>query len=146
MSLPSIKLSETVEKIINPGEKNVWRLYDRRGLATADLLALSYEDPRSETQVLLHHPTDPSKRRVLAREEIASVEPLLESVLEPGRPVANFPTIPELRARRQADVDRLDPGVRRFVNPHIYHVSLSRNLWERKQQLIESARADGPDV
>jgi nicotinate phosphoribosyltransferase len=50
-----------------------------------------------------------------------------------------------MRARRQADVDRLDPGVKRFVNPHVYHVSLSERLWNRKQDLIQAARSDaGP--
>jgi nicotinate phosphoribosyltransferase len=39
----------------------------------------------------------------------------------------------------------LDPGIRRLVNPHIYHVSLSQELWELKQNLIAEARAhDGP--
>jgi nicotinate phosphoribosyltransferase len=46
-----------------------------------------------------------------------------------------------MRARRQADVDRLDPGVKRFVNPHVYHVSLSERLWNRKQGLVEAARS-----
>jgi nicotinate phosphoribosyltransferase len=33
-------------------------------------------------------------------------------------------------------VERLDAGVRRIVNPHIYHVSLSQPLWELKQELL----------
>ena len=97
-------------------------------------------------RVILQHPTERSKRRVLAREEIQTVEPLLVKVLEEGRPVGDPPTIQEMRARRQADVDRLDPGVKRFVNPHVYHVSLSERLWNRKQGLVESARADGRAV
>ncbi|MCA9870991.1 MAG: hypothetical protein KC487_11530, partial [Anaerolineae bacterium] len=43
---------------------------------------------------------------------------------------------------RQADVAQLDAGVKRFVNPHIYHVSLSDKLWNLKQELIRSARED----
>ena len=38
---------------------------------------------------------------------------------------------------------RLDPGVRRLVNPHIYHVSLSQRLWDLKQTLIEAAKGAG---
>jgi nicotinate phosphoribosyltransferase len=44
-----------------------------------------------------------------------------------------------MRAQRRADMNRLDAGVRRLLNPHIYHVSLTQRLWELKQQLIESA-------
>jgi nicotinate phosphoribosyltransferase len=44
-----------------------------------------------------------------------------------------------MRRARISDVERLDPGVRRLINPHIYHVSLSEQLWELKQRLIETA-------
>ena len=43
------------------------------------------------------------------------------------------------RARREADMSRLDPGVRRLMNPHVYHVSLTQALWELKQETVESA-------
>jgi nicotinate phosphoribosyltransferase len=51
----------------------------------------------------------------------------------------NHATIADMRARRQADVERLDAGVKRLVNPHIYHVSLTDKLWNLKQELIQSA-------
>ena len=143
---PAIKLSEAPEKVLNPGEKTVWRLYDRRGLATADLLALPDEDPRQMARVILQHPTEPAKRRILAREEIQTAEPLLVKVMDEGKLVGNPPTMEEMRARRQADVDRLDPGVKRFVNPHVYHVSLSERLWNRKQGLVQSARSNNAAV
>lgn len=41
--IPAIKISETPAKTLNPGHKMVWRLYDKRGLATADLLCLADE-------------------------------------------------------------------------------------------------------
>jgi nicotinate phosphoribosyltransferase len=45
-----------------------------------------------------------------------------------------------MRQRRQADLERLYPGVRRIMNPHIYHVSLTERLWNLKQELIHTAR------
>jgi nicotinate phosphoribosyltransferase len=93
-------------------------------------------------RVILQHPTEASKHRSLAREEIQTVEPLLVTVLEEGKAVGDSPTIQEMRVRRQADVDRLDPGVKRFVNPHVYHVSLTVRVWNRKQGLVESAREE----
>jgi nicotinate phosphoribosyltransferase len=41
-----------------------------------------------------------------------------------------------LRSRRAADLERLDPGVRRLVNPHIYHVSLTRSMKDLQLELI----------
>jgi nicotinate phosphoribosyltransferase len=46
-----------------------------------------------------------------------------------------------MRVKRDQDIDALDPGVRRLMNPHIYHVSLSQNLWDLKQLLIKKARS-----
>ena len=39
-------------------------------------------------------------------------------------------------------MDRLDPGVKRFVNPHVYHVSLSERLWATKRDLIRTFSPD----
>ncbi len=89
---------------------------------------------------MLHYPTEHAVQRVLEREDVSEVEPLLVDVLRDGILVCDLPSIEEMREQRQADVERLDPGVRRIINPHIYHVSLTERLWELKQTLIESAQ------
>lgn len=136
--LPAIKLSETPAKTLNPGDKRVWRVYDSRGQATADLLSLVDSDPREMERIVLCHPTEPTLQRTLEREDISEIEPLLEDVLRDGILVYDLPTIDEMRERRQADLEQLDPGVRRIINPHVYHVSLTEVLWGLKQELIES--------
>jgi nicotinate phosphoribosyltransferase len=138
----AIKLSETPAKTPNPGIKQVWRLYDQRNRATADLLSLEDEDPRQEERLLLRHPMDHTKYRAIRQKEIAAMEPLLVDVLRAGKLVYALPSLEEIRRQRQADVERLDEGVRRLVNPHIYHVSLTQALWDLKQQLIEAARRE----
>jgi nicotinate phosphoribosyltransferase len=137
---PAIKVSETPAKIPNPGHKGVWRLYDRRGKATADLLGLHDEDPGQEALLKLRHPTNSAQSRTLAQEEISEVAPLLVDVLREGERVYELPDIAAMRAQRDADLARLDPGVRRIMNPHIYHVSLTQRLWDLKQRLIQSNR------
>jgi len=136
---PAIKVSETREKTLNPGEKRVWRLYDERGKAAADLLCLADEDPRDMKEIVLRHPTEATKRRTFDRSRLSECEELLVEVIRDGRPVGEFPTLDEIRRRRDADRERLDPGVRRLINPHVYHVSLSQRLWDLKQSLIEEA-------
>ena len=138
--IPAIKISETPAKTLNPGEKRVWRLYDRRGQATADLLAAVSEDPRAQSPLVLCHPADYNCRRVLEQSDISAVEDLLVDVLADGKRVYPEQTIADMRARRMADIERLDPGVRRLVNPHVYHVSLSQQLWALKQRVIARAR------
>lgn len=139
--LPAIKLSESPSKTPNPGAKRPWRLYDSRGKATADLVALWEEDPPSESRLMLHHPSDHTKHRSIQQSELTAIEPLLVEVLRSGQLVYDFPALEQIRAARLADVERLDPGVRRILYPHIYHVSLSQELWELKQRLIREAQA-----
>jgi nicotinate phosphoribosyltransferase len=139
---PAIKISESLAKTPNPGNKNAWRLYDNRGNATADVLALEDEDLTGLQHIELHHPTDHTKKRMLERKDISDIEPLLVDVLVGGRQVIDLPDIEAIRQVRQKDVERLDPGVRRLMNPHIYHVSLTPSLWELKQDLIRTAGKD----
>lgn len=136
--VPAIKISDSADKTPNPGHKRLWRVYDRRGKATADLLSLETEDPRQMDHLVLRHPTDYSKWRNLERSEISEIEPLLVEIMREGRLVYDLPSVEDMRLRRQADVDRLDPGVKRLVNPHIYHVSLTDGLWKLKQSLVAS--------
>ncbi len=133
---PAIKLADTPAKLTNPGLKAAWRIYDSRGSATADLITLEDEDPTSAERIVLRHPGDYARHRTLERSAITGVEPLLVEVLREGRLVAEQPTLEQMRERRRADVERLDAGVRRTVNPHIYHVSLSQRLWDLKQELL----------
>lgn len=135
---PAIKLSESLEKIINPGHKTVWRIYDQRGRAAADLLALGDEDPLEMDPLLLRHPTEFTTRRTLNQSEISHIEPLLVPVLDQGKLVYSLPSLESMRTARVHDLERLDPGVRRIMNPHIYHVSLTEGLWNLKQSLIGS--------
>jgi nicotinate phosphoribosyltransferase len=137
--VPAIKVSESPEKVPTPGRKRAWRVYDQRGQATADLLSVEDEDPRIMDEVILHHPADFSKVRTLAASECPEIEPLHVDVLRDGQLVVDLPPLEELRERRVRDLSRLDPGVKRLVNPHVYHVSLTDKLWRLKQELLTSA-------
>ena len=61
-------------------------------------------------------------------------------ILDEGVLVHEMPSIEQIRRRREEDLARLYPGVRRIVNPHRYHVSLTQRLWDLKQELIASTR------
>jgi nicotinate phosphoribosyltransferase len=62
-------------------------------------------------------------------------ELLVEMPLE--RPGDDPAVIDEARKRRVADLERLDPGVKRLVNPHVYHVSVTSRLAALKAELAE---------
>ncbi len=135
---PAFKLSENAEKATNPGEKRSWRVYGRGRKAVADLLGLADEDPGAAEELVLRHPTDEMKYRKLKREEIAEIEPLEITVMEDGKIVYDRPEIEDMRRLRDADLEALDRGVTRLVDPDVYHVSLTEKLWELKRDLIRT--------
>jgi nicotinate phosphoribosyltransferase len=86
---------------------------------------------------LLHH-HESGVSRTLDEGQVSSSEELLEEVqLEP--PIDDPGVVAEARKRRVADLERLDPGVKRLVNPHVYHVSVTRRLAELKTRLAREA-------
>ena len=106
---PAIKVSDTPEKVPIPGDKKVWRLYDSRGRATVDLIGMAGEE-LPESDLLLHHPHRMGISRVISRGEITQVEDLLVEVFRGGQRTTPSPNLEEMRARRLADLDRLDVG------------------------------------
>jgi nicotinate phosphoribosyltransferase len=133
---PAIKISESLDKIINPGHKKAWRVYDQHGMADTDLLTLADEDPTSQDPITMRHPIEHATLRSVTKKEITKIESLHVEVLKDGKLAYELPSLEEMRANRIADLECLYPGVRRIMNPHIYHVSLSENLWDLKQKLI----------
>jgi len=135
--VPAIKVSESPEKIPIPGDKRVWRVYDQRHNATADVVAMAGEDLQTGGPLVLHHPYRNGVHRVLEQVDVERVEPLHIPVFSGGRRVGEAATIDEMRQRRLDDLERLDPGVRRLVNPHIYHVSLTDQMKRLQSDLID---------
>ena len=87
--------------------------------------------------MILHHATSQSKKRILRKNHITRIEPLLETILDKGKLVYNFPSIEQMRELRKKDIESLDPGVKRLINPHYYHVSITEKLFGMKMDLIK---------
>ncbi len=138
--VPAIKLSDSPEKVATPGSKRVWRVYDRRGIATADVMAAADEVVKPGEPLVLHHPHRGGVQRTLGEGEISEAEELLVPVFREGKRVGDPDDLATIHSRRDADLERLDPGVRRLVNPHIYHVSLSDQMKRQQIELAEAAR------
>jgi nicotinate phosphoribosyltransferase len=134
--IPAIKISENPEKTLNPGHKHVYRLYDQREKAIADVMSLPGEDLRSQKTLHLHHPNDPSKFRTIKKKDLAKIESLPVDVIKDGEITYQQPDLESIRNIRVNDLQKLFPGVRRIMNPHHYHVSLTSNLWQLKQSLM----------
>jgi nicotinate phosphoribosyltransferase len=92
----------------------------------------------------LYHPHREGVVRTIG--DLAAAEELLVPAYHGGTRLDGSPSLEAMRAWRTADLARLDPGVRRLVNPHVYHVSLTARVKELQRRLVAEARAGGPSA
>lgn len=131
-AVPTMKFSDSAEKITNPGFKTLYRIYEKNtGKAFADLIALRGEAiPRPLT---LTHETERWKNTTL--KEYAAKE-LLVKVFEKGKLIYQCPTLEESARYRKEELGQFWDEYKRLRNPHIYKVDLSDGLYELKQKLL----------
>lgn len=132
--VPKIKLSENVEKINNPGFKQVWRLFDREsGKAIADVITLAEEELDTMQPYLLFDPEHTWKRKKVTN---FYARKLLVQAYDKGRCVYESPDLKKIQDYCKEQVDTLWDEVLRFENPHKYYVDLSEPLWQLKEDLL----------
>jgi nicotinate phosphoribosyltransferase len=132
--IPKIKLSENVEKITNPGFKQVWRLFDRDGgKAVADVITHAGEEIDCSKPYEIFHPEFTWKRKTVADFE---AKPLLVQLFSQGKRVYQCPELKEIRQYREQQQKTLWDEVLRLECPHTYYVDLSKSMWRVKEKLL----------
>ncbi|MCF0140889.1 MAG: nicotinate phosphoribosyltransferase [Mogibacterium sp.] len=132
--IPKMKISENVEKITNPGFKNVYRFIGKdHGKALADVITLRSEGKPSEDTYEIFDPNATWKRKTLYDYE---VKELLVPIFEKGKCVYESPSISEIRDYCKEQVATLWDESLRFDNPQTYKVDLSQELFDLKLDLL----------
>ncbi len=135
--VPKIKLSENSEKITNPGNKKIYRVYEKEtGKVKADLICLAEEEYREEDELLLFDPQEPWKKTRLAGGSYR-LRPLIEHIFEKGKCLYTSPKVMEIRAYCRRELDTLWDETKRLVNPNEVYVDLSQKLYDTKIRLLE---------
>ena len=134
--VPKIKISENAEKITNPGDKKIYRIYDLEGMIVADLIALADEEFSSEDPLLLFDPIETWKKTLLPGGSYTMRE-LLVPVFRKGDCVYESPSVKEIQNICRRELNTLWEESKRFEYPHQTYVDLSRKLWNLKNNLLE---------
>jgi len=138
---PKLKVSENIEKITTPGDKNVVRFFNRENnMAIADVLVLADEKIDESKPYTLFDPENTWKRKTV---ENYYTRQLLTPIFKNGECVYTSPPLAEIRDYCQEQVASLWEEVLRFENPHSYYVDLSPALWEEKQRLLAREAGGG---
>ncbi len=135
--IPKIKLSENSEKVTNPGNKTIYRIYDNEtGKIKADLICLVDETFDETKSLLLFDPSEPWKKTKLAPGTYTMKE-LMKPIFKDGECVYESPKVMDIRAYCQNDLNTLWDETRRLVNPHRVYVDLSSKLYDIKIELLD---------
>lgn len=126
---PRMKLSETFEKTTLPGIKQVYRMIDENGLFFgADAIALTDEQKTS----IMYHPFEPGNSLPI---EAYEHQPLLRPVMQHGKLLDTPLSLQEIASYAKQRLLLLPREYKRFENPHVYKVGISKKLLDLRDEL-----------
>lgn len=135
--IPKIKLSENSEKVTNPGNKIIYRVYEKEThKIIADLICLADEEYKEADDLMLFDPIEPWKKTKL-KGGTYTLRPLLEKIFDRGECCYTSPKVMEIRDYCLKEQDTLWEESKRFVNPHEVYVDLSKKLYDTKLALLD---------
>ena len=134
--IPKIKLSENTEKITNPGNKTIFRIYEKEtGKIKADLICFADEVINENEDLLLFDPVDTWKKTLLKGGSF-TVREILQPVFINGSCVYKSPSVMEIAKYCREEKDTLWDETKRLFYPHQVYVDLSEKLYNVKQNLL----------
>lgn len=140
--IPKIKLSENTEKVTNPGNKTIYRIYEKdSGKVKADLICLVDEKFDENDDLMLFDPIEPWKKTKL-KGGTYSMREMMVPVFKNGECVYESPKVMDIREYCRQELETLWPETRRLVNPHKVYVDLSKKLYDIKIELLDRMGAE----
>jgi nicotinate phosphoribosyltransferase len=132
--LPKIKISQNPEKVTNPGVKKIIRFYNVKGHMMGDLLTEVDEPAPAGVPVTAHHPMYDYLKKTYKPPYYA--REIMIPVYKDGNQVYDPPSLKQIKKNAEEELESLEAETKRFINPHIYKVSLSDRLHQIKKRLL----------
>lgn len=134
---PKIKVSENSEKVTNPGNKKIYRVYDKEHhKVQADIICFEDETFSENEDLVLFDPLEPWKKTKYRAGEFELRELMVQLFCKGKSVYTSDPTM-KIREYCLKEQDTLWDESRRLVNPHQMYVDLSDRLYEVKRKLLE---------
>ncbi len=134
--MPKIKLSENTEKVTNPGNKKIIRIYEKDShKIKADLITLVEETFDPSQDLVIFDPIETWKETRLLGGTYEMRE-IMVPVFLGGECVYTSPSVMEIRDYAAQELDTLWEESRRLMNPHQVYVDLSDKLFDMKKRLL----------
>ena len=143
---PKIKLSENSEKVTNPGNKTIFRIYDKEtGKIRADLICLADETFDESKDLIIFDPIETWKKTKI-KGGTYTLRELLVPIFKKGMCVYESPSVMEIRDICTKEKATLWEESLRLVNPHEVYVDLSDKLYKIKTELLEEMSKKALDM
>lgn len=137
--IPKIKRSENPVKITNPGNKTVYRIYEKEThKIKADLISLTSDNFSTEEELILYDPNATWKKTTLQTDSY-EIRELLVPIFKKGVCVYEAPDLMEIQAYCSKELDTLWEESKRLINPTEVHVDLSNSLYDLKKSLLHNS-------
>ncbi len=134
---PTLKISEQLEKISNPGILNIRRFFTEQG-NIADMIFDSLQETAKEPTLV--HPIDQTKKkRILGK---IAYKDLLNPIFRAGKRVYDLPPLVAIQKRAKEEIAAFHPSIMRLLYPNPYFVGLEQNLFESKLKMIEKISSE----
>ena len=133
--VPKLKISSNVEKVTNPGNKEVYRLYDNDKKIIADLITLYDEKFDENKELEIFDPVNTWKRRTLKVGEYR-MKKMLKPIFIDGKLVYDRKTVNESKKHFAEELETLYEDNKRLTNPKEVYVDLSQKLYDTKIELL----------
>lgn len=131
-----IKISENPVKITNPGNKMIYRIYDKEtGKIRADLICLVDEKYDESKDLKIFDPLATWKKLTI-KGGTYTLRELLVPVFIKGKCVYETPKTMDIKDYCKRELDTLWDETRRFANPQEVYIDLSQPLFDLKNRLL----------
>lgn len=138
--IPKIKVSENVEKVTNPGFKDLYRIYDKASnKAIGDLMTIHGESIDPSQDLTIYHQMNSWKKKTIPGGSYI-IKDLLEPIFVEGKLVYEVPKLEEIRAYSEQEFERMWDEILRFEYPQTYYVDLSKQLLDLKLKMLEDVK------
>ncbi len=139
--IPKIKVSENIEKMTNPGYKNLYRIVDKQsGKAMGDIMTLHDEKISEEQDLTIYHPENIWKHKTFEKGTY-HLENLHIPVFIDGKLVYKCPLIEEIKIYSKKELDKLWDEIFRFEYPQTYYVDVSKKILDLKLSMLDKIRS-----
>ena len=129
------KISETVEKITNPGLKDVYRIFNEQNHAVADLIVMAGEEVDLSKPYHFIDPQMPWKKRIFVN---CTARKLQVPVIQGGKRVYPYLTTTQISDYVKSQLsEEIWPEEQRFENPHLHYIDMSPAYYKMKLSLLE---------